>query len=171
MDDPVAWPAVLALKACFCTILAAEEPVCSCCIQYGTEVAIDVCDPGLAWLRVVSEVPIEQTNVRCAKPDPGAWLVTLELGVARCAPTVKDNGDLPTCAEHEAVARKVLADKHRMLRAFACCEWAPRDVYDDPARVRVLGWQPLNGPEGLCTGGIVTGTVEINTCLCVEVKA
>jgi hypothetical protein len=171
MEDPIAWPAAVGLKACFCALLAAEEPVCDCCIMYGTEVAIDSCDPGYAWVRVVSEELIELPNVRCLDASRGPWRVTLELGVMRCVPTMDDQGRLPTCAQHEAVAKKILEDKHRMRRAVACCEWAPRDRYKDPARVTLLPWQPIPGPEGLCSGGTMQVQVEANACLCPELPA
>jgi hypothetical protein len=175
MDDPIAWCLADGLRACFCDQLAqVSAPVGCCCLWPGQEVAWDDCTPGQAWVRVVQVYPLSN---RFPIPDDGlgvgpcgssgGWAVVLELGAIRCMPQPQSNGTLPRCQEYSDTARLVLADAHAMRRAVQCCDWRSTCTPNADLEEGLLfgAWQPV-GPQGGCTGGVMSVTVQAYGCIC-----
>lgn len=153
-DDDYLWPHLVDLKECLCEALAGCESVCACEIIPGPEPTIDYCDPGYAWIRVVSEnrVVPQTRRQQCFDDDP--WIVTLEMGVARCEPQPSSNGTPPSTEAREEAARRMLADKKLMKRAALCC-WKPKDRLGDDVPVFVSFWNP-SALTGACVNGTLT---------------
>jgi hypothetical protein len=125
----------------------------------------DKCCSGFAWVRVDSIAP--------QSPQPGeeigpcgiyTWAVTLEMGVARCAP-VGDQYSGPSCTEWTEVALAVQQDAAAMRRAWCC--WQPLIA---SGRTSVGPWQPF-GPQGGCTGGTMQVVAFVDGCECSEEAA
>jgi hypothetical protein len=163
-------PLAQALLQCLCTALETSiaGPVCQCCLHPGTVVPMDLCcdcgtGQGQAAVRIVSIYPTRsfptQTFLveRC---PPGELAVVLEMTVYRCAATMDDAGNPPSCAAmtHDAL---VAADDAGAMRCAALCCFGQLD----PDLLVVLGaWQPL-GVAGACHGGSMQVTVRAsNLC-------
>lgn len=171
IDDTVAFPVLEALAACLCQEIAAAdlpEP-CFCGVLAGQLVANehcgsedcagDGCTGGQAWVRLAGVYPSSQFPVQDQDQATCATLlaVEIEVGVARCAPVVSDEGgamegDAPTLAQWHATTRLQMADMAAMRRAVLCCLGARSRDY-------LLGAYAPFGPEGGCVGGIWTVTV------------
>ena len=118
-----------------------------------------VVDAGRRAVRVAAIQPLTPTEGTRDPCGVRTWLVTLEMGVARCAP-VGDINAGPTCAQLTEVAEQVQMDASAMVEA-ACC-LRPQV---DSGRLGMGTWVPF-GPEGQCTGGIMPVQVEIDACGC-----
>lgn len=153
------------IQVCLCAQLTDSDiPVCRCCVVAGN-VALDNCCEeddceGQAWVRLVRVYPSDRFPAAGAQKTacPIQWAAVVEVGVVRCAPTLNNQGEVPTCEELAASAAGVHADMVAMYRAVGCCGLDSDEV--------VLGeWSPI-GPEGGCVGGRMTATVAIAACLC-----
>lgn len=173
-NDTVVWPVLMELHQCLCDeIVAAELPgVCYCDLLPGENVAMEYCGPscedmdcgnGQAWVRLVESYPstnfpnpidfTAQAAVGCDAP----LAVTVEMGVARCAPVVSEDrpssGESPTAGQWRETAQLQFADMSAMRRAVQCCMDEKRAV-----KKYTLGTYEPFGPEGGCVGGTWTVT-------------
>lgn len=128
----------------------------------------DECCQGLAWVRPVLFVPSSGVfPIQDEAPVPrgtGAWAVTLEMGVVRCAPTPDENS-IPSNATWNALVQEIMDDAAAMRRAI-CCYVAANPV----ARTKwtlPLEWQPLD-TEGGCVGGTLQVVMRGPACDCSE---
>lgn len=151
-DDTTAWPGVQALIECLCTemVNSGLGPLCLCSPLPGSQIALDYGAEGMAWVRVAGAWP----SANFPNPDPGGrgactspLAIQLEVGAARCAPSLGDDGELPTLSEQFEVTRLQLADMAAMRRAILCCDLA------NNGRVALGAYTPA-GPQG----GVVWGT-------------
>jgi len=165
--DMTILPVANQLLDCLCTEIAqVPEPPASCCLRTGLAVVPgislteDECCSGLAWVRVVSSYPSEQSfpeqdgvpNGNCA---PQWYAVVLEMGVVRCGPSWNAE-EMETCADWTTVSGYVMNDDAAMRRAFCCL---PVE-----GMAKVMGvWEPLPN-EGRCVGGTRTVTVQVPNC-------
>lgn len=124
----------------------------------------DECCEGLAWVRPASFYPASAVfPVQDTSPLPkgvGAWAITLEMGVIRCAPT-PDANRIPTGDEWDATTQAVMDDAAAMRRAF-CCFAQGRIKTTIPGL-----WSPVS-VQGGCVGGILPLTVRGPACDCAE---
>lgn len=144
------------LASCLCSTLAnaaeaGEVPaVCFCGVIPGTDAVLDFCGDGQAWVRLAGIVPVidEQFNDCVMQYD-----VTLEVGVARCAPMVGELGDPPTLAEQFDANVTLVRDMGLMHKVITCC-----DTVADQGRPEQF---TTFGPEGDCLGGAWMATWRI----------
>jgi hypothetical protein len=156
VPDTRIWPLTTKLASCLCAELAKSggpEP-CFCGILPGDSVAYDYCSPcagdqcGMAWVRLAAVVPMPSNTAggltlpgRCAPALVGVF----EVGVLRCAPTLGEDGELPSMADQLDAAELQASDMGAAGRAAACC-------FTDGRIVTVGEWTPI-GPLGGCLGG------------------
>lgn len=137
------------LLACLCTEVTAVQPVCSCSILPGLDVAWDYCGEcgdkcGQAWLRVIRMFPYGVWPAPALAANCQAPLaMEVEIGVVRCLPTLTESGDLPPIVDIEYATMIQIADMWAMLRAISCCD----SSYKSPQQYDVMG------PQGGCVGG------------------
>jgi hypothetical protein len=155
-EDTRFWPLLTDLASCLCAEIAASqlpEP-CFCGILPGGIVALDYCEEcdgkcGMAWVRLTTITELRSEQVQDSSKCTQPLRATVEVGIARCAPTGDESGP-PTMAEQLDTARLLLADQAAVLRAIRCCT----------GRMFTLGtWTPM-GPQGGCVGGAWTVTFE-----------
>lgn len=122
----------------------------------------DECCTGLAWVRIAGteEGPLAQNDLSgtCFNTNR---LLTLEMGVRRCAPT-SDASSVPTEAQWLTTALQVDSDHEAMEAAFCCVGPILEERAFGP--VRFVSYEPV-GPDGNCIGGNLTLTVEVD-CGC-----
>lgn len=142
------------------------QPPCAAYAVSGAAAAIDrgidaesgCC--GQLWVRIVSSVPSRSFPEPDAGPhtDELAWAVTLEVGIARPAPVVREvdgQAVLPPVEEEEESA-SVLAIDAAILRE------ALLNRYADAEDVGIVlgAWTPF-GPDGGVVGGVITATIQV----------
>lgn len=112
---------------------------------------------GRAVVRVVSVTPADLTG-RGAQRSAGAvrqqrcgkaWVVTYELGIARCYPLTDKGQPLPA-AEAEAAAIKLANDRAALQRSIDCCAYLDRHSGTELVTMTALG------PAGGCAGWSAT---------------
>lgn len=150
---------LMMLQDCLCSAIteaAAQEgsmvqQVCMCSIVAGDSTpALDYCGPdscsgdrcGMAWVRLASVIAGEgQAGIPgCAQP----LQAQIEVGIARCAVTMVDDGmNLPTTEDYLRESLILLDDLKVMRQAVGCC---------DGVRTQILEYSPF-GPQGGCVGG------------------
>jgi len=174
-NDPLVIPKALELLACYEQELdKMDDPPVHRGVRPGTTVDFllslsdDECCAGLAWVRPATFYPSSATfpaqDETPNKQGTQGWAVTLEMGIAVCAPT-PDERSIPTAQEWLAVTQKVYDAGAAMRRAICCYIEADR-----PNRLqRVLPglWQPV-AVEGGCVGGILPVTVRGPECDCAD---
>jgi hypothetical protein len=115
----------------------------------GALVAFDYCeDGGMAWARLVTIEPVQDLDpfAACAT----MYDVTVEIGVLRCAPTLHEDGSLPSREEQIAASLLQNHDMGVLHKVFSC--YAAPKAFEGPA----IGiFQPV-GPDGGCLGGVWT---------------
>lgn len=120
------------LVECLCQEVGAD--VCYCGPYFGGDTPFDYCsecDGGLcgqAWVRLVSvypsaTFPTQDLSGNCTMPLAYEW----EIGVARCAPTIGDDGSAPSRDENLEATVQQYTDMVAMRRAIACC-FASQDI-------------------------------------------
>lgn len=123
------------------------------------------CCEGLAWVRPGPFYPSSSTfPVQDTAPIKGgqrAWVVTLEMGAMRCAPTPEAE-DIPSDEEWDQVTQAVMDDAAAMRRAICCFIDAKQGR---SGRVLAGAWQPIE-VEGGCVGGTLPITVQGPMCDC-----
>lgn len=159
-------PLAQSLLTCLCAALEATlgGAVCRCCLHPGTLVPMDFCcecatgSQGQAAVRIVSIYSTSSFPVQTFTPErcPASTLaVVLEMVVYRCAATLDDAGNPPSCP---AVTQDALiaADDARAMRCAALCCF---QALDRDIRLVLGAWQPV-GVSGGCHGGSMQITVE-----------
>ena len=159
-----AWTVATALRDCLCERLSGDDdwpPPFRCCVLAGPEAVLEMdgcCYQdtpdgprhGQAWARIAGITPAQP---RSGSPCPDdVYMVTVELGVVRCAPTVDDDGNAPSCEELESSAYGQMLDSKAMRLAATCCDGL------DARRVTVGQWVPL--ADGGCVGGTLLVTYQ-----------
>jgi hypothetical protein len=140
------------IRDCLCNHLAdglGGAPA-RCCISPGRHVIVDCCG-GEAWVRLVSIDP-EGAQQHRSGACPPAWTMTVELGVARCAPKPCGPTAAVCCESNEDTAAILLDDRARLMRAILCCPGVPR-------RGVTFGRWQVQGPEGGCISSTLTVTM------------
>lgn len=121
----------------------------------------DECCTGLGWVRIAEVSGVRQLgdldNVSCFQTERTA---TLELGVARCAPSAPVSG-VPTEEQWTQVALQLDAD-HGAMEAAVCCAFGDTDgtVAEE---VAVGDYLPF-GVDGNCIGGTMRVFVRMTNC-------
>jgi hypothetical protein len=87
------------------------------------------------------------------------WAVELEMGAYRCAATIDNRGNPPSCERIVRDAEVILDDAAAMRRAANCCFRAG----EAGRQLTVGAWQPY-GPDGGCAGGTMSVTVRAADC-------
>lgn len=121
----------------------------------------DECCRGLGWVRIarVSGVRAlgEGDNVACFQQERS---VTLEMGVARCAPSAPVTG-VPTEDQWTNAALQLDADNGAM-EAAVCCAFG--DLEGSAAEEVAVGDYEPFGVDGNCIGGTMTVTLLMTQC-------
>lgn len=129
-DRPLPRPTmrIARLVECVCEEIAKVHPVCYCGPLFGGDTPIDFCNEcddgacGQAWVRLVQAFPSSifpqfDEGGSCTMPLAYEW----EVGVARCAPTLDEQGNPPTREQNlDAVVRQY-EDMDALRRAILCC--------------------------------------------------
>lgn len=137
-----------ALAACFCAQFPDDV---LCCVTAGDPTLISCC-PGQAWVRVVNISPDGPTT-SYAPCGPVMWIMEMELGIYRCAPTECGGPLDPLCCDAEAEsAAQLLLDRAAMLRAISCCP-----ELKEFRRSVTYGSFQIEGP----TGGCIAATIRV----------
>jgi hypothetical protein len=129
-------------------------------IPTGLETVIDNCCPGIAWVRVINVVPTvsfpSPANTMVGCPDT-LFAANLELGVARCAAGIDDDGTIPIeVLDAEAVAYG--KDRSALIQTVIC----DMAVYFD-CKISLGAWEPL-ATEGGCYGSTVQVAIPYRMC-------
>ncbi|MCW6003863.1 hypothetical protein K1W54_04600 [Micromonospora sp. CPCC 205371] len=140
------------------------------CLLVPGAIAADACDCGQLALSITrifqsATFPLEATTDQAAAGCPPPVLAaTVTVSLFRCAPTVDDDLDPPSCDALLASAVGWDTDVAAIRRALACKlgELADQD--------RIIGYVigatlPV-GPDGACLGADTTITIGINNCGC-----
>ena len=171
--DPLVMPLALELLDCYEQELAKlEDPPQYIGVRPGTTVDFllsmtqDECCGGLGWVRPATFFPSSGTfpaqDEAGQKQGTTAWGVTLEMGIAVCAPT-PDVNSIPTAAEWLAVTQMVYDAGAAMRRAICC--FIEADRIRRVQNVLPGLWQPV-AVEGGCVGGILPVTLRGPACDC-----
>lgn len=150
------------LLDCVCENVAqyGQGDVCWCGIYSGSSVPLEhcvVCDSdtcGMAWVRPGAAAPYQtfpatQVDATCAWPI----LHAVEVGIARCMPTMNDDGSFPDAVSVSDASLGLVFDQFALHRAIRCCK---TDTVDS---VAIQGWTPV-GPAGGCHAGFWTILVD-----------
>lgn len=108
----------------------------------GNQVAWDICENGLLWVRVAGIVGHDLADC-CVD----YVVITYGLGILRCVPISDEDGRPPPPAALTEAAYQVLQDQMMLRTAITaklCSKTSPR--------LSSLRWIPL-GPEGGAAGG------------------
>lgn len=121
----------------------------------------DECCRGLGWVRIASVSGAKQLgeidNVACFTQER---ILTLEMGVARCAPSAPTTG-VPTEDQWTAAATTLDQDQGDM-EAAVCCAFA--DIEGSAAEEVAVGeYQPF-GVDGNCIGGRMNVLIRMSAC-------
>jgi hypothetical protein len=151
-------PFLLELLECVCEEISTtgQGPVCWCGLLPGGLVPYDFCNPcshdvcGMAYINVgyanpYTYFPSQTDDISCQRPIAYA----MSVGVARCAPTMSDDGDPPSAEEMTEATLGLMQDQWALHRAIRCCRenWKGMD-----AAIAIADWNPT-GVEGGCLGG------------------
>lgn len=121
----------------------------------------DECCRGLGWVRIVSVSGVRQLgeieNVVCFQNER---TLTLELGVARCAPS-SSIATVPTEAQWLDAALKLDEDRGDMEAAICCALTDQDDVLVEETAVGE--YRPF-GVDGNCIGGTLLVDIRITNC-------
>jgi hypothetical protein len=158
------------LLACLETALLAgpnPPPPTKIMLRAGAEVTpllgtgTDECCTGLGWVRIQGITGVRELgdlgNVSCFQNER---TLTLELGVARCAPS-SDVTTVPNEDQWAAAAFQLDADAGAMEVAI-CCAFG--DLEGSAAEEVAVGeYQPF-GVDGNCIGGTMLVRIRLNIC-------
>lgn len=121
----------------------------------------DECCRGLGWVRISRVSGVRQLgdrlNVTCFEQERE---LTLELGVARCAPTAPISG-VPTEDQWTIAALQLDNDMGAMESAI-CCAFG--DIEGSAAEEVSVGEYTPFGVDGNCIGGTMTVTIRMTNC-------
>jgi hypothetical protein len=174
VSDPLVMPLAEELLECYRQELAKlADPPFSIGLRPGTTVDLlmstsdDECCQGLGWVRPDTFWPVAAgafpTQAQVGQnQSPVAWAVTLEMGIARCAPT-PDASSIPSNDEWAAGTQAVM-DAGAAMRRAVCC-WIERDRAMRAQRTVIGRWQWIS-VEGGCVGGVLPVTLQGPACDC-----
>lgn len=158
------------LLACLQAALAAgpnPPPADKVMLRAGREVTpllgtgTDECCTGLGWVRIAGITGVKQLgdldNVSCFQQER---TLTLELGVARCAPSA-DISTVPTADQWLASALQLDSDQGAM-EAAVCCAFG--DIEGSAAEEVAVGDYEPFGVDGNCIGGTMTVKIAMEAC-------
>lgn len=121
----------------------------------------DECCRGLAWVRIARTTNVRQVgdrdNVVCYTQER---VLTLEMGVARCAP-MSGPATVPTEDQWTAAALKLDSDLG-VMEAAVCCAFSDIEL-SAADEVAVGDYQPF-GVDGNCIGGTLEVNIRMNAC-------
>ena len=166
--DTIFQPLLDASVGCLCVAMITHpSPPALCCQRWGDHVSLgvsttqDECCSGLAWVRFDSAVTTDDGSFPRAstllRKCSQQWSVSLELGVARCAP-IGDAHTLPTCGDWTDLKALAAADM-LALRQTVCCI---QEIFG--YRDLVVGSFQPKGPEGGCYRTTLDVTVKLTGC-------
>lgn len=156
------------LLACLETALLAgpnPPPANKIMLRAGEEVTpslgtgTDECCTGLGWVRIANISGAREIGDSVLSCFRRQRILTLELGVARCAPSPTVQAP-PTEDQWTAAALQLDSDQGAMESAICCAFDPDSNVYH---AVAVGEYQPF-GPDGNCIGGTMTVLVEFDAC-------
>lgn len=149
------------------SFVSAGEPGIECCVE-------DECgQEGMLAVHVESVFPSDVFPNPTAEHQPckaAVWVASIVVTVARCAPTMDENGNLFPPADITANGLVMAKDQWAVVTALSCC--LPADVTGLGAkrkrRVMIGESRPLVS-EGGCASFEVRAFVEAgNVCACPE---
>lgn len=121
----------------------------------------DECCRGLGWVRIADLSGVRQVgdlqNVSCFGAER---LLTLEMGVARCAPSADVVG-VPTEDQWTLAATQLDSDMGSM-EAAVCCAFG--DLEGSAAEEVSVGRYEPFGVDGNCIGGTMTVVIAMSRC-------
>ena len=121
----------------------------------------DECCRGLGWVRIANISGVKQLgdldNVSCFSQER---TLTLELGVARCAPSAPV-GSVPTEEQWTNTAFLLDSDQGDMEAAI-CCAFG--DVEGSAAEEVAVGPYEPFGVDGNCIGGTMQVLIRMSAC-------
>jgi len=144
-----------------CCCSALEKTICGCpdraFVSAGAVAWDRCCDGGQLWVGVervfaYDRFPAPATVVNCMPP----LAADLVVGILRCAPTVNDQGEAPSCDALSASAAQVYEDAYAVVNGVLCCL-----VPTHKERLFVMGAQRPVGPAGGCVGTELRLTVAL----------
>lgn len=146
-----------------CACAALEDSPCGCpdwlAVVAGTPSFDACCDTGQLYVVATSLFPAGESfpfpadgPVRC-----GAGLTSLfTVGIVRCAPTMNDRGDPPTCAVQAESAAQVYSDGMAVMTGLLCCLYEARQTLTG-----MVTAQRYVGPSGGCVGSETTVALSL----------
>ncbi|MEU7010367.1 hypothetical protein [Streptomyces sp. NPDC046332] len=161
-----------ALLACLETELAAHPakpvPAERVMLRAGAEVtpllstSTDECCTGLGWVRIAQITGVREINDTASVHGCFGQerVLTLEMGVARCAPTPSTNA-IPTADQWTQVALLLDLDQGAM-EAAVCCAFG--DLSTVLAQDLAVGDYEPFGVDGNCVGGTMTVRLVMEAC-------
>jgi hypothetical protein len=173
--EPVLWPVLEQLRLSAAAQLGiSQRPVCVFVIYAGnTPMPADWCDctceddpsqpagQGSAWLRMTNattELGVSGLNRVPSNCNTGELLLTVELGVHRCAPTLDPTAAAPDVATVDGYAFGMVQDAMALHRAFLC----------GPLGQQGVNWQIVSlhhdGPDGGCAATVLTAQLVRGNC-------
>lgn len=160
-EDAAIYPVLDELRMCLCLALGPDATPCFCGIIVGegipVEYAGDCEDCGAAYVRLVTAFPSNVFPVPDQEPRCTAVMAyTVAVGIARCLPAGRSNGEPPTPDEVEEAARQALADMQAIRQAIRCCFGSKFEDLD-----HVLGtFTPAPAGSGVSGGEMVVTISE-----------
>ena len=122
--------------------------------------AADECCRGLGWVRIASITGVRQLKDLTDPCSAAERTLTLELGVARCAPTAPVSG-VPTEDQWTVAATQLDSDQGSMEAAICC---AFDDLEGSAAEEVAVGEYRPFGVDGNCIGGTMTVEISMSAC-------
>lgn len=159
------------LLDCACTALRDYAPKgCpprACVYNGGLDVAFDDCCAGQLWVawggtRPTITFPDEIRDRIATQCGNASLVLEYEVGIARCAPTLDEQGNPPTCEQIAESALQMHQEAYIILRALMCCleEWRRAGLQ------AIWTAQTPAGDEGTCVGSVVRILVGMSACPC-----
>jgi hypothetical protein len=175
---PVWWPIFDTVRTCLCQNLAATlgGPVGRCCVQPGGAIILDECCDGTAWVRVDRVWLKAAAGTTQVRRDPIGWggapcgdqmvMMTLGLGVMRCAATIDERGTPPGCEVLEDESMRMLSDIDALYKTAVCC------LEESSESFAIYATEPLllipQGPAGGCVGAELSVQYTVELCPCLD---
>lgn len=140
-----------------------DAPVCLHSNTIGTPAIASCCEctPGKSgelwgnFLRLYQGHRETGVQVQPRKPcAPATWVAQFQITLARCFPTLTDQGELPHHEDQAAAAMELHADVAAIRRAIHCCQ----DT--EPATLEAINVQA--DPSGGCSYLVATLTVPVS---------
>lgn len=154
------WLILEELKLCVCVALDLETDCgcpCYAYVQPGGPVAWDHCCEGMLYVKADRIYPYSifpnpaGESIICNAP----LAAEIAVGILRCAPKMKQNGDFPTVEEISDAAKIQYIDAYVALNAIICCLAVNRKF----RQFSIRGTTPL-GPND-CQGIEIRLVVEL----------